>query len=286
VPLKELFYKVAYMAGRVIPLNGVTILSYHSIDDNATPLSVSPGLFALQMAVLARENCTTLTMSEVASCLSTRTPFPKRAVAITFDDGFENVLINALPILTTHNLKSTVYIITGMAGRTTAWTDLGTPLPPLRVLDYPQIEQLYRAGVEIGAHSITHGFMTQYSATQLHDELLQPKQQLETLLNTPVTSFAYPQGDYNPRVLAAVKHAGYTTATTVDQGRATPRSNPLALPRLLVSNNSTPDIIRSFTSPAMIPAYHLINFVIHHIKRNPKWPRRNPGEIDSTQSTP
>ena len=139
MPLKKLFYQAAYLAGRVMPDNGITILSYHSIDNNSTPLSVSPHLFALHMAAIAAENCTTLTMSEVASHLSSRTPFPPRAVAITFDDGFENVLTNALPILTSHNHKSTIYIITGMAGRTTAWTDRGAPLPPLRVLDFPQI---------------------------------------------------------------------------------------------------------------------------------------------------
>ncbi len=272
------------MAGRVLPLNGITILSYHSIDDNATPRSVSPDLFARQMEALSKENCATLTMREVATHVVTRIPFPRRAVAITFDDGFESLLTKALPVLTTHNFKSTVYIITGMVGRTTAWTDRGNPLPPLRILDYPQIEQLHRAGVEIGAHSITHGFLTQYPDARLRDELQQPKKELEAHLNTTVRSFAYPQGDYDPRVLAAVKQAGYATAVTVDQGRAAPRSNPHALPRLLVSNNTTPEIMRAFTSPAMTPAYNLINFVIHRLKHNPNWPRRAPGDVDSTHS--
>lgn len=265
-----------------MPLNGVTILSYHSIDTNNTPLSVSPELFAAHMAAIAAERCTTLTMREVSHHLSKRTPFPKRAVAITFDDGFENFLTHARPVLAAHSFKSTVYIITGMVGRTTAWTDRGNPLPPLLVLDWTQIEELHKAGVEIGAHSITHGFLTQYAPSILKTELTQPKHDLEARLNSPVLSFAYPQGDYDRRVLAATKDAGYTTAVTVDQGRANLRSNPYALPRLLVSNNTTPGTMRAFTSPGIGPAYHLINFAFRTLKRNPKWPRRSPGEVDST----
>lgn len=265
-----------------MPIDGVTILSYHSIDDLGTPLSVSPRLFAQQMEMIAAEGCTTLTMREVSKHFTRRSKFPKRALAITFDDGFENVLTNALPILAKHKLKATVFIITGMAGKRTAWTDRGKVLPSLPILDWPQVAQLHRAEVEIGAHSITHGFLTQYTDADLHDELSLPKEELESRLNTTIQSFAYPQGDYDPRVVSAVQQAGYSTAVTVDQGRATPNSHPLKLPRLLVSNNTSPEVMRAFISPAMTPAYKLINFVMHNLKRNANWPRRAPGEVDST----
>jgi peptidoglycan/xylan/chitin deacetylase (PgdA/CDA1 family) len=272
--------------GRILPDDGVTILSYHSIDEHGTPLSVSPSLFAQQMEALAEEGCTSITMREVGTSLAKREPFPRRAVAITFDDGFENVLTQALPVLRAHRLKATVYVITGMVGRLTTWTDRGVPLPSLRVLNWEQIAQLKQAGLEIGAHSLTHGFLTQYNDTQLQDELRLPKQELEKRLGEPICAFAYPQGDYDPRVLSAVRAAGYTTATTVDQGRATNRDHPLSLPRLLVSNNTTPNIMRAFLSPGIGPAYKLLNFGIRRLMRQPRWPRRNPGEVQSTESMP
>ncbi|MGA7730449.1 MAG: polysaccharide deacetylase family protein [Chloroflexia bacterium] len=286
MPLKTLFYAAARTAGRILPDEGITILSYHSIDDHRSPLSVSPTLFAQQMEALAEEGCVSLTMREVGDSLAKREPFPRRAVAITFDDGFENVLTQALPILRAHRLKATVYIITGMVGRRTAWTDRGVPLPSLRVLSWEQIDQLRQAGIEIGAHSLTHGFLTQYNDTQLRDELRLPKHELEKRLGEPIGAFAYPQGDYDPRVLSAVRDAGYTTATTVDQGRAATRNNPLSLPRLLVSNNTTPGIMRAFLSPGIGPAYKLLNFGIRRLMRKPRWPRRNPGEVQSTESIP
>jgi peptidoglycan/xylan/chitin deacetylase (PgdA/CDA1 family) len=274
------------MLGRIMPTGGVTILSYHSIDDHGTPLSVSPRLFKRQMETLAVEGCVSLTMGEVGDGLAKREPFPRRAVAITFDDGFENVLTEALPVLRAHHLKATVYAITGMVGRRTAWTDRGAPLPSLRVLDWAQLDELKQTGTEIGAHTISHGFLTQYSDAQLQTELRLPKEELEQRLGAAVPSFAYPQGDYDPRVVRAVRRAGYATATTVDQGRATPRSNPLILPRLLVSNNTTPDTMRAFVSPGIGPAYKLVNFTLRRLLRKKNWPRRAPGEIQSSNTVP
>src|SRR3954466_457794 len=103
--LLRAFYRATYLAGLPFRDGGITILSYHSLDNLNTPLSVSPRLFAAQMAVLSSEGCPTLTMSEVASHLQERLPFPPRAVAITFDDGFASVAETALPILAHHGHK-------------------------------------------------------------------------------------------------------------------------------------------------------------------------------------
>src|SRR5438477_9208290 len=89
--LMRAFYRGIYLAGLPLRDGGVTILSYHSLDEHGTPLSVSPRLFATQMAALADEGSPTFTMSQVGSYLKARKPFPPRAVAITFDDGFASV---------------------------------------------------------------------------------------------------------------------------------------------------------------------------------------------------
>ncbi len=273
-----------YLAGHRAPGDGVTILSYHSIDDYGTPLSVSPSLFRAQMGALANEGCVTLTMSEVSNHLLTQRPFPRGAMAITFDDGFENVLISAAPIMQDYGFAATVYIITGMVGRTTQWTDRGAPLPEVRLLSWSQIGALKVQGFEIGAHSVTHGFLSQYSPDDLRRELMEPFDTLYREIGSRPLSFAYPQGDYSHRVVASVREAGYTTAVTVNQGRATPRSDPFTLPRILVSGNTTPSMMRAFSTPATGPAYLLINFVIKRLLGHKRWPRRAPGEIDSTQS--
>jgi peptidoglycan/xylan/chitin deacetylase (PgdA/CDA1 family) len=234
------------------------------------------------MGTLAGKQCVTFTMSEVAEYIASRKKFPPRAMAITFDDGFANLYTHALPILQRYGLKATVYVITGMIGKTTKWTDGDQRLPSLPILDWAQIAALQAAGVEIGAHSVTHGFMTQYSDVRLQDELETPKNELEARLGQSVGAFAYPQGDYDERVVEAVKREGYRTATTVDQGRAHVSGDPLRLPRILVSNNTTPAMMRAFVVPSIGPTYSAINFVIKRVLGRRNWPRRKPGDVQSS----
>jgi peptidoglycan/xylan/chitin deacetylase (PgdA/CDA1 family) len=282
----QALYRAIYFAGKPLTGGGISILSYHSLDDFGTPLSVSPKLFAAQMSALAELGCHTLTMSQVAEHLSSRRPFPRRAVAITFDDGFANFAEEGMPVLQRHGFTATVYVITGMVGRCTRWTDGPRSLPSLPILTREQIEQLHAHGVEIGAHTITHGFLTQYSPSSLEHELTAPRKLLEERLGTPVRSFAYPQGDYDDRVVQATRRAGYATATTVDQGRAGRSSDPFRLPRFLVSNNTTPDIVRAFAVPTIGPAYVAINLVVKGLLGRKRWPRRKPGEVQSTETLP
>lgn len=284
--LMPALYKGIYFAGKPLRGGGITILSYHSLDDFGTPLSVSPRLFEAQMQALSELGCRTFTMSQVAERLFARRPFPARAVAITFDDGFANFAQEGIPVLQRYGFASTIYVITGMIGRRTQWTDGRRSLPSLPILNWEQIEHLHAQGVEIGAHSVTHGFLTQYSPSALERELVVPREVLEERLGALVPSFAYPQGDYDDRVVQAVRDAGYTNATTVDQGRATRTSDLLRLPRLLVSNNTRPEIMKAFVMPTIGPAYRVINLVYRGLLGRKRWPRRMPGEVQSTDTLP
>ncbi|MDQ6694346.1 MAG: polysaccharide deacetylase family protein [Chloroflexota bacterium] len=287
--LASALFKGLYFAGKKFHDGGISILSYHSLDDYGTPLSVSPRLFAAHMKVLDAERYTTLTMSQVAEHLADGLAFPPRSVAVTFDDGFANLASVGASIMARYGVSATVYVIAGMAGKVTAWTDTGgISLPHLPLLTWKQIEALQAGGgpahIEIGAHSMTHGFLTDYPRQQLEYELVVGKAEIERRLGVPASAFAYPQGDYNARVVAATRGAGYTTAVTVDQGRATPRSEAFMLPRLLVSNNTTPERLRAVLTPASGSAYVAINILFKRVLGRPQWPRRAPGEVDSTRT--
>ncbi|MDQ3929631.1 MAG: polysaccharide deacetylase family protein, partial [Chloroflexota bacterium] len=204
----------------------------------------------------------------------------------TFDDGFENVANVAAPIMARYGLRGTVYVISGMVGRITQWTDGEMELPNMPLLTWAQIEALQAGGWEIGAHSVTHGFLTQCSQADLKRELRESKAAIEERLGERVTAFAYPQGDYDRRVVAETRLAGYATATTVDQGRAGLDDDPLRLPRLLVSGNTTPAAMRAFTAPTIDPAYRLVNFGMKGVLGKKRWPRRRPGEVQSSRTLP
>ena len=284
--IKAVLYPLVYRAGRERHDGGITVLSYHSVDECGTGISVSPRRFAAQMATLAAEGCPSFTMSQVAEYLAAGRPFPPRAVAVTFDDGFADVRTVAAPIMARYGVTGTVYVIAGMIGRVINWTEHGAPLPPLPILTWDQIRALTEQGIEIGAHSITHGFLTRYPPDKLRRELGEPRAVLEQTLGRPVVSFAYPQGDYNPAVVAATRAAGYTNATTIDQGRVTGGTDPFLLPRLHVGENTTPAVLRAFTVPTIGPAYMLINGVIRGVLGRERWPRPYPADIQSSETVP
>ncbi len=238
------------------------------------------------MAALAAEGCTALTMAEVAAHLAAGRPFPPRAVAITFDDGFANLATAGAPVLARHGFPATVYMIAGMIGRTTQWSDHGRPLPAESLLTWPGIRALAAQGIEIGAHTVTHGFLSTYAPAALTHELADGRTMLETGLGRPVTAFAYPQGDYTPAVVRATRAAGYTTAVTMDQGRAGRTDDPWRLPRLYVGRNTSPATMRAFVVPTIGPTYRLLNLIIRRLPGRGRWPCPAPGTIQSTETVP
>jgi len=64
-------------------------------------------------------------MTEYLSCLKNKTPFPKNAVVLTFDDGYKDLLTNAHPILEKHGLPATFFVSSSQNGSTLpAWWDV------------------------------------------------------------------------------------------------------------------------------------------------------------------
>lgn len=90
-----------------------TVLIYHRVADDpidANLLCVSPHHFAEQMSALARERVVPLEtlLREHTAGLAVPGTF-----ALTFDDGYLDVLENALPILAEHRLHATVFVASG-----------------------------------------------------------------------------------------------------------------------------------------------------------------------------
>ncbi len=84
----------------------------------------------------------------------------------------------------------------------------------------------------------------------------------------------------------AVREAGYSTAVTLDQGRAGSSSDPMRLRRLYAGNNTSRAAIRAFTVPAIGPAYRLINLAMRGLLGRKRWPGPSPGTVQSTETVP
>lgn len=79
---------------------------------NYTGKHMTADLFARVMQRLAREG-TPLSMDQVLEHCESCRPLPHRAFAVTFDDGFENNLSVAAPIMADNHIPAMIYATTG-----------------------------------------------------------------------------------------------------------------------------------------------------------------------------
>lgn len=189
------------------------ILCYHSVRslrraDDTYGLCVSPFRFHSQLSILRRCGYRFVTFSTIAR-QSLQHPL-SGVVAVTFDDGFEDLVEMALPIMQRLGVVGTAFIPVGLLGR---------PHPDLSsatLVDAPAVRRLHDHGFEIGSHGMFHRDFTAMLPSEAQDRLADSKAHLEAITGAPVSSLSYPFGRNNARVRALAKEVGYNAACGAD----------------------------------------------------------------------
>ncbi len=215
---------------------GVPILMHHQVGPHrrASPLNrwrVTESDFAWQLDTLRRLGYRGVALRDLFE-----SPADGRRVVLTFDDGYRGVLERALPALLARGFRATVFVVADRIGAVNDW-DGETPGEPLLSAD--EIRALHRAGIEIGSHGATHRALTVLDAAELAREIASSRETLEKVTGAPVTSFCYPYGDFDDRVVEAVKAAGYRAATVIRGGIPDDLSDPFRLERVAVRGTHT-----------------------------------------------
>ncbi len=203
------------------------ILTYHSVDETGSVISIDERSFRRHAAWLARGHVRVVPLTEIASV-----PTDEDAVAITFDDGLASFGSLAAPLLLEHGLPVTLFVVTDAVGSSNVWRgrqDPGIPVQPL--LDWEQLGALQDAGVHLGAHTCTHPDVTTLGGDPLEREIVASKQRLARELGVDATTFAYPYGAVSAvarDIVARTFRLGCTTRLAA----LAPEEDPALLPRL------------------------------------------------------
>ena len=219
-------------------LQTIPVLMYHSLSDRAQPrfrkFALAPALFAEQMAYLAQQRYTTLTVSQYVTARTTGTALPESTIVLTFDDGFADFYTEALPVLKEHRFTATLYAVTAFINDTSRflWREQETARP---MLTWDQLNEIAAAGIECGAHSCRHEQLDVLPRDVARDEIVRSKLMLEEKLSRPVASFAYPYGYYHSAVERLVQAAGYSSACAVRYRMSSPADSAFSLSRLIVT---------------------------------------------------
>jgi peptidoglycan/xylan/chitin deacetylase (PgdA/CDA1 family) len=218
----------------------VPVLMYHSVSHapaaSTRALSVRPDMFAAQLRYLRHQGFSGLTFGELCQRRRTRQPLPARPIVLTFDDGYADLIEEALPIMIEQGFPATLFVTTGWL-RGAARCAAGTP--PGRMLSWGQVTALSSAGVEIAAHSHSHPRLDQISEPRLRDELANSQRLLEDRLGHPVCSLAYPYGYSSRRVRAVARQLGYLQAAVVANAVAAPDCDLFGVPRLTIRRSTS-----------------------------------------------
>ncbi len=138
----------------------------------------------------------------------------------------------------------------------------GVAVPTHLMMEPHEVRGLAAAGMEIGAHTVTHPILARLDSSAAEEEIARSKQGLEEITGAPVTSFAYPNGrpgrDYERSHVQMVRKVGYEAAVSTAWGCARRQSDPYQLPRIAPWDDTllkyAARMLRSYLSVKPAPA--------------------------------
>ncbi len=205
------------------------VLMYHSVAPHAEDpyqVTVSPPRFEQQMRWLDRRGLRGVSMAELLAAQRRRCE--AGLVGLTFDDGYDDFLRYALPVLQRYGFSATAFVIAGRLGGVNSWDALG-PRKPLMTAS--QVRAVMAAGIEVGSHGLRHVKLSQLSDVALNREQRLSRQILQDITGSAVGGFCYPYGHLDARVVGGVREAGYDYACAIWPSELAGR---YALPRVYV----------------------------------------------------
>lgn len=222
---------------------GIRILMYHRVDDlpEYDQLTVSTRRFREQMRILSA-SYRVIPMSLALQELALGCPI-RNTVVITFDDGYRDNLVNALPVIRELKLPATVFVTTGFANGTThhpRYED-GQGLH----MSWRELRQwLHVPGNELGAHSRTHPRLGELQDASCRYEIAECMKDFVNAGMPHNGVFCYPCGDVSEREAGLARDSGYRAAVTVSPGLNRLQTDRFLLKRTEITDRDDPFAFR------------------------------------------
>lgn len=213
--ISSLFYPFHKISTVIYNPQGFRILLYHSIDDDRDSRDVS-GIrvpidrFRRQMDFLFSNGYQVHSLLELMEMIKEGKKLPKKALAITFDDGYKDNLENAFNILQNFRFPATFFVsvdyIDGTAKSNKRYWENWD------FLSWEDLMFLHQQGFAIGSHGCSHRRLSTLPESEQSVEVKKSKKIIESYLNEQIRLFSYPHGSYNARTKEMLQNEGYSVA--------------------------------------------------------------------------
>ncbi len=265
------------------------ILLYHGIcrlQDDPNGICTSLEHFQAQMSYLKLRKLRGVSMRELLRAVSVGRA--KGLVGLTFDDGYENFLQAALPVLESYGFSATLFVL-GNLPRENNWEHYYDPKPQLKLLGAegvrevaargmevgshgmshlrlgslePEFEVATR-GMEVGSHSMSHLRLGGLEPDLLEEEVSGSRQVLSEVLGEEVEGFCYPYGSIDSVAVQAVRRAGYAYACSITERV---ERNVYDLPRIPVAERD--NLLRFAAKLEAFFQYRAAKKVVHRVTKS------------------
>ena len=196
------------------------------------------------MRALAGHGLRAVSAESLSAWLNGGAPLAAGEFVLTFDDGFRDVRLHALPVLERMRWPFTVFLVSSLLGAEDVWTrdsnPDGTTYP---LLSAEEILDMKHRGVSFQSHSCSHRSLPSLDDDELARELADSRAALQKLLGCPVDFLAYPFGRVDERVVVATRRAGYRAAFSTQPGFNRRDVDPFRLRRIEVYGTDTPRML-------------------------------------------
>jgi peptidoglycan/xylan/chitin deacetylase (PgdA/CDA1 family) len=200
----------------------IPILMYHQVTEiprkqDPTGHAVPPIKFDQQMSYLARNAYQCLTLPEAVQYFKKNGSPPAKTFVLTFDDGYQDILSRAYPIMEKYGFTATVFLVANRMGVPSNWWGQDGDRSG-QLLSWAEARDLAQRGYILGSHTLTHPFLNLLDDQSAFAEIQTSRLVLQNELEMKVDLFSYPFSETDARIERLVESAGYTAACAGDSG--------------------------------------------------------------------
>lgn len=219
------------------------VLMYHIIDPKLKcSISISPQIFEFQIKALHNNGFKGATIDEFFKATIDQSLSNEKLVLITFDDGYEESLRIAMPVLEKYRFSAIAFVNTDSIGMYNDWNTKAK----YRLLhsNWDCLQEWIQRGFEIGSHGCSHQSILKLEYRIMEYEMKHSKNLLEEKLKEQITAFSYPYGDYN-KLSTKLASESYKMAFTSEISLDLALPILYRLPRIGLNNFHSPKIFDS-----------------------------------------
>ena len=218
---------LAFLTPALCADQSAVVLLYHRFGENEYPTTnIRLEQFDAQIEELKTGGYTVMKLSDIVAKLKARETLPDRTVAITVDDAYKSVFLEAWPRLKAAGFPLTLFVST---------EPLDTP--GSNYMTWDDVRAMVAEGVEIGHHTASHLHMYEAGVDAGVADINAASARFKAELGMVPSLFAYPYGEYSPALRDAVVAAGFNAAFGQFSGPAAPWNDLFILPRFPVNEH-------------------------------------------------